>query len=502
MREFTFGRFKFDPTTGLLFADGEPTVLGRRGAALLGLLLARRGEVLTKAELMDAAWPDTAVEESNLSVQIATLRQAIGRSPDGREWIATLSRIGYRFIADDASLDTAMAVRSALPLLVLRPFSDPGNAAATSGLAAAFVDDLLIGLSRFKSLNVVADHPAAPAFRAGTAAGARYGLGGSISRMSGGLRVTAHLTDLAGGILVWGGRFDGDPGDGPAIEDEIIARVVAMIELQIQRAEIARSQRERPLSTEAYDLYLMGQFYLGTSHPDDNAIALRLFNEALRLEPDNVLYLAGAAEALQHRIAMGWAAYGPDDRRACRDIGYRGLSRASEADAGSLSLFGMSLFNAGEPDLGFATIQRAVTLNPNSLMASLTAGLVSVHWGDLEEAEAQLRRAYRLNPLDPLQRFVLGGLARIRLVEGRFEAALGLSTRAMGVNANLGQTHWARIAASASLGRLDEAAYRLERYKERHPGVTIADIRAGQPYRDNRAAPILEGLERAGLPVA
>ena len=47
---------------------------------------------------MDAAWPGTAVEESNLSVQIALLRKLLGSSPGGGEWIATIPRIGYRFV--------------------------------------------------------------------------------------------------------------------------------------------------------------------------------------------------------------------------------------------------------------------------------------------------------------------------------------------------------------------------------------------------------------------
>lgn len=68
------------------------------------------------------------------------------------------------------------------------------------------------------------------------------------------------------------------------------------------------------------------------------------------------------------------------------------------------------------------------------------------------------------------------------------------------MNTNLGHTHWALMAASANLGRLDEAGMRLARFQERNPGVTIADIKAGQPYRDNRSASLFEGLERAGLP--
>ncbi len=96
----SFGPFLLNPENGTLFRDGELVAIGQRGALLLGALLQRHGEVLTKAELMDAAWPGTAVEESNLSVQIASLRKLLGPSPIGGEWIATIPRVGYRFVGD------------------------------------------------------------------------------------------------------------------------------------------------------------------------------------------------------------------------------------------------------------------------------------------------------------------------------------------------------------------------------------------------------------------
>jgi DNA-binding winged helix-turn-helix (wHTH) protein len=70
----------------------------RRHARILGALLKSPGEALTKAQLMDAAWPGMAIEESNLSVQIASLRRALGPAPDGGDWIVTVPRVGYRLV--------------------------------------------------------------------------------------------------------------------------------------------------------------------------------------------------------------------------------------------------------------------------------------------------------------------------------------------------------------------------------------------------------------------
>ena len=87
-----------------MLRDGELAPIGQKGALILGALLKSPGEVLTKAQLMDAAWPGMAVEESNLSVQIASLRKALGPVPDGGEWIVTVPRVGYRlFVASPAA---------------------------------------------------------------------------------------------------------------------------------------------------------------------------------------------------------------------------------------------------------------------------------------------------------------------------------------------------------------------------------------------------------------
>ena len=94
---FAFGPFVLDPGAGTLLRDDVPVAAGHRGLQLLAALVARPGEILAKAELMDAAWPGTAVEEGNLTVQIAQLRKLLGPAANGGEWISTVPRVGYRF---------------------------------------------------------------------------------------------------------------------------------------------------------------------------------------------------------------------------------------------------------------------------------------------------------------------------------------------------------------------------------------------------------------------
>src|SRR5512144_720589 len=114
-RLFTFGPFTLDTERATLLRNGRPMDIGHRALGVLHALLKANGQVVTKAELIEFAWRGAVVEESNLSVQIAALRKLLGVAPEGADWIATVSRIGYRFIgpltiteaADEVAPDSA-----------------------------------------------------------------------------------------------------------------------------------------------------------------------------------------------------------------------------------------------------------------------------------------------------------------------------------------------------------------------------------------------------------
>ena len=76
--KIAFGPFVLDVDRGALAREGRPIALSSKGVRLLATLLGAPGQVISKADLMRAAWSDTAIEESNLSVQIAALRKLLG----------------------------------------------------------------------------------------------------------------------------------------------------------------------------------------------------------------------------------------------------------------------------------------------------------------------------------------------------------------------------------------------------------------------------------------
>src|SRR5207249_10232367 len=105
-----FEGFRFDRRAGCLFRlDQEgaaaPVLIGSRALGLLGLLVERKGELVSKDAIMKAVWPGTAVEEGNLTVQISVRRRTLDRNRKQGSCIQTISGRGYSFVAPITQLD-------------------------------------------------------------------------------------------------------------------------------------------------------------------------------------------------------------------------------------------------------------------------------------------------------------------------------------------------------------------------------------------------------------
>src|SRR6266542_3579356 len=97
---YEFGPFRLDPGEGRLLRGDLTVALTPKAFETLALLVQRSGHLVKKDELIERVWHDTIVEESNLNVIIHTLRKALGDDPTQSKYIATVSKRGYRFVAD------------------------------------------------------------------------------------------------------------------------------------------------------------------------------------------------------------------------------------------------------------------------------------------------------------------------------------------------------------------------------------------------------------------
>jgi DNA-binding winged helix-turn-helix (wHTH) protein len=155
---YDFGPFRLDAKRQRVLTDGEPLALPPKAVELLTLLVERQGQVVEKDFLLATLWPDTVVEEANLTQNIYLLRKALGQAADGQSFIETFSKRGYKFVppvqavAEEPPLIvtkhtqsrlriTEGEVSAAAPLDVPtpQPFSLPPEAVPAPRLARAYL---------------------------------------------------------------------------------------------------------------------------------------------------------------------------------------------------------------------------------------------------------------------------------------------------------------------------------------------------------------------------
>ena len=153
------------PDQRKLTRNGIELNLGARAFDILNFLVANRYRVLTKAEILDAIWPDIAVEESNLTVQVSALRKALGP-----EALVTIPGRGYQFVLSieaDAPVSDAVPQKNARPdprILVL-PFANVSNDSDQEYFSDGLAEDIITDLSKVSALSVVARSTADAGYR-------------------------------------------------------------------------------------------------------------------------------------------------------------------------------------------------------------------------------------------------------------------------------------------------------------------------------------------------
>lgn len=499
-----FGPFALDRRRETLTRNGVAVPINHRGYALLERLLDAEGAPVTKQALIEHAWPDAIVEEGNLTVQIATLRKALGR--DGERFIATVPRVGYRL--DVPSQGTGAP--SQKPSVAVLPFQNFSTDESQEYFADGIVEDIITALSRFRSFAVIARNSsfvykgrAVDVRQVARELDVRYVLEGSVRLGGDRLRVTAQLIDSDGGSHLWAEKFDGAAADVFDMQDRITERVVATVEPQIRQAEVERSRRERPGSLAAYDLYLRAIPHFAAETPADNAKAFELLSQAIDIDPGYAMALTLAAGALSNQLSMGWPALVPDNRARCLELTEAALARGSD-DATILAHCAAIVIHHGhEYDRGMRLIARALEFNPNNLKVQICAGIAHLHCGNVEDALSHARRALMLSPGDPDGYFSMTTIAHANLILGDFPQAQEWAERSQALNPRNNPTYWVLIAANAHLGNMVEARRRVSELRALVPEVTIASILAGQPRKDpERLAALVEGLRIAGMPEA
>ncbi|MEO5755376.1 MAG: winged helix-turn-helix domain-containing tetratricopeptide repeat protein [Mesorhizobium sp.] len=496
---FAFGPFVLDPGAGTLLRNDDPVPVGHRGLKLLAALAERPGEILEKGELMDAAWPGTAVEEGNLTVQIALLRKLLGPAANGGEWISTVPRVGYRFTGAIEQL--GVAKKNPLPLpdkpsIAVLPFVNFSNDPEQDFFADGLTEDLITDLSRISGLFVIARNStfaykgkARDVRGIAQDLGVRYLLEGSARRASGRVRINAQLVDALNGDHLWAERFDRNLEDIFAVQDEVTAKIVEALLGRL----LAPPPRNRPKNMEAYDLCVRARKLIDDS-PQTGREAHLMLRRAVSLDPD----YAEAYRWLAMNHWMGWVHWG-EPIEPNRNIALE-LARKAVAidpnDAGCRWVLANLLAYERRFDEADSEFAKAFDLDPNEADAWATLSDIVVLAGRTGEGLEHIRKAFRLNPFPPSWYYLTLGAAQYAASD--YEA----SVETLRKDETYRTSSRRFLAASlAQLGRLDEARAEVEMFLVGNPHFTTSHWVATEPFRDTAMLDhFVDGFRKAGLP--
>ena len=512
---YVIGPFRLDTEADILFRGDQPVAVGQRAVALLAVLVERAGAPVAKDVLIEAAWPGLAIEESNLTVQIAALRRVLADAPGGERWIETLPRRGYRFIGpvvgSDPS-DTAAATDPPplpdRPSIAVLPFDNLSGDPEQEYFADGVVEEIITALSRFHHLFVIARNSsftykgkAVDVRQVGVELGVRYVLEGSVRKSANRVRIAGQLIEASNGTHLWADRFDGELEDIFHLQDQVTESVVGAIAPKVEQAEIERAKRKRTENLGAYDFYLRGMASVHQATRQANDEALRLFYEAIKLDPDFASAYAMAAWCHTWRKSNGWvedrAAEIAETERLARQGAQLGQDHAV-----ALAMSGHALaYVVGEVEDGAAIADRAIVLNPNLASAWMLSGWITMYLGEPEEAIAKISHAMRLSPLDPFYFMTSTYIGFCHFLLGRYDDA---SSRAeIGLRERPNWSLPARVAAAshAMAGRTEQAQNAASRLLQLDPTFRVSHLKDLVVLRrPEDLAKYERALLKAGLP--
>lgn len=507
---YEFGVYYVDTRERRLQRGDERIPLTPKVFETLELLIEAGGKVVDRETFHARLWPDTNVEDRNLTVNISTLRKALGGGES--DYVETVPKLGYR-------LRVAVRVVDRPETLLTAEFGTPPTSPAVEGgtwgrrhVRFAFVSGLLIGLialgmisfkrdgespptptslavlpfntiglpegegylsvgiadaliAQLSSLHDLVVRPTSSIQNIGTdrdplVVGRRLQVGhvldAMIQRDGNRLKVSAQLIDVARGIAVWSERFEQQEDSIFELQDMIVARVAARLVPQLAAAAQAAAQRYRPSSAEAYRLQIEARARLSTLSRDDTLRARSLFERAVALDPQYAHALAGLAStyAMLTSTIIGRPIPVDQGMRLARETAARAL--AIDPDNGeAIAVRGLVKFTydwdwAGAED----DLRRAVDVSPGSAEAHESYGWFLVSQGRIQDGLMQLGQARALNPV---QRQTIELIGLSQWIAGQPELALASLREASELDPDAPRPHFRRMVVLTQMQRTTDA---------------------------------------------
>ena len=376
------------------------------------------------------------------------------------------------------------------PSIAVLPFQNMSGDAEQEYFADGMVEDIITGLSRSRSLFVIARNStftykgkAVDIKQVGRELGVRYVLEGSVRKAGNKVRITGQLIEAATNTHLWADRFDGVLDDIFDLQDRVTTSVIGAILPQVERAEIERAQRKPTESLHAYDYYLRALAASYRYSREANLELLELTQRANAIDPDFALSYALAAASYAARKAFGWSTDLAAEVAEVRRLSAKAIELGND-NARVLMLAGFPLaYVAGDVERAASLVSQAIQLDPNLGAARLWMGWINVYLGDHDAAIEQLKTALRLNPLDPRRYSAMTAMAYAHFFAGRPDEGWKLADESVRQQPNYVAGQAALMITNVALGRMEEARQCCALVVKLDPARRMSNEKTRAPFR-------------------
>ena len=426
--DYRFAAYELDKAEQLLLREGQPVPLTPKAFAILLMLIERSGHVVSKTDLMQAVWGDVCVEEANLTQNIFILRRILGEGVDGKKYIETVPRRGYRFVSPVSRiLRSETQPRSEdeqKKSIAVLPFADGNLDGTFEYLADGIAESIINSLSELPQLRVMA-WSAVSRYKGkdkdpreiGAELGVPNLLSGRLRTVDKKLIISVELVDVRGGWRVWGETFTCDATGLFVVQPQISKQISDALKLKLTVDERERLEKRYTENSGAYLHYLKGRYHWAKYTKHGLETAIKCYRSAIELDPTYALAHVGIADAY-FRLSTTFL-----PPLKALPLAKAAAKTALEIDddlAEAHASLGKVCLNLREFQVAEAEIRRALELKEGYALAHLWYGTIHEQRCNLNEALRQKKLALKLDPLSLLTSV---SLATTLWSMGDFEAA-------------------------------------------------------------------------------
>jgi TolB-like protein/DNA-binding winged helix-turn-helix (wHTH) protein/Flp pilus assembly protein TadD len=555
---FRFREFELDLAAYELRRRGRPLRLERRPMDLLILLVERRGQLVSRSDIVARLWGDGVFVEADMGVNTAIrkVRQALADSPDSPLFVDTVQGKGYRFIADVEVVTPVGAASGATPAtpeptaataapeptppstsrrrlpvlagiavlvaaaaiawtwrlrappasvtLAVLPFENLGGDPARDYLADGLTEETIVALGQVDParLRVIGRTSILAYRRAGKGLdqmrdelGVDYAVESSIRAEGARLRITSKLVRARDQVQVWSASYDSEPTSVLTLERELSAALAQQIRLRLSPERLDALARRHTHDAEAYDLYLRGRYLWNQLTPATTREAVRYYERATDLDGSYALAWSGLADAWVSSPINGDAPPREALPRA-REAAEQAVRADPDLAEAQTSRAIVDFWQRWDVPAAEAGLRRAIALDPRYEFAHRMLGVVLAHAGRQAEAEPPMRRSRELEPLIPMSHALSSHVAYLA---GRKQDAVAFARQAIVVDPQFWIGHFLLAEAADGPGEdalaLDELATAARLSGGNSKALALRGYRLATRGRTQEAREVLATLE-------